>query len=334
MKNALFVLLLAYASISANCQPSMYERIKDGREYKIFTSESGKLIISGDIIEMGVIVKYRDSVVSNTYNLGMPKYVPYDISNFPQEFKTIFKIVHIGDSIIVRVKTDDLIKKNQGAPFMKKGEYVYQYFKVINAYSEVAEADKAREANSIAAEAKALIKSNAQRKADDFILSEYFKKNKIQPIKTKKGAYVQIFKPGVGVKPDSNKVVKINYTGRYLNGEMFDSNTDPAKGHVDPLIINLTNDTTLGLGVIAGMAEGLKMMYKGAVGKIFIPSGLAYGPEGGGGEILPNAIIVFDVEVVDVFNKIQARTEKLKLQNKMEVWNKNNSDNSKNKKGQ
>ena len=90
MKNALFVLLFAYPSISANCQSSIYERITDGREYKIFTSESGKLIISGDIIEMGVIVKYRDSVVSNTYNLGMPKYVPYDIWNFPQEFKTIF----------------------------------------------------------------------------------------------------------------------------------------------------------------------------------------------------------------------------------------------------
>ena len=327
MKNALFVLLFAYSSISANCQPSIYQRITDGREFKIFISESGKLIISGDIIEMGVIVKYRDSVVSNTYNLGMPKYVPYVISNFPQEFKTIFKIVHIGDSIIVRVKTDDLIKKNQGEPYMKKGEYVYQYFKIINAYSEVAEADKAREANSIAAEAKARLKSDAQRKADDLILNEYFKKNKIQPIKTKKGAYVQIFKPGVGVKPDSNKVVKINYTGRYLHGEIFDSNTDPAKGHVEPLFINLTKDTSVGVGVIAGMAEGLKMFDKGAVGRIFIPSGLAYGPEGAGGEMLPNAILVFDVEVLDVYNKIQARTEKLKLQNKMDVPNKNNSDN-------
>ena len=78
------------------------------------------------------------------------------------------------------------------------------------------------------------------------------------------GAYVQIIDAGTDPKVDSGMVANVNYTGRTLvDNIMFDSNTDPAKGHVEPLPVNLTDDPSLGNNVIEGWKEGIKMLGKG-----------------------------------------------------------------------
>jgi len=100
---------------------------------------------------------------------------------------------------------------------------------------------------------------------------------------------------GLGPNAKPGKKVTMNYTGKLLNGKMFDSNTDPAKGHVQPFTF------TLGVGqVIKGWDEGVQQLKLGSKGTLFIPSGLGYGEHGAGGDIPPNAVLVFDVEVTGI----------------------------------
>jgi FKBP-type peptidyl-prolyl cis-trans isomerase len=90
----------------------------------------------------------------------------------------------------------------------------------------------------------------------------------------------------------------MNYTGKTLDGKMFDSNTDPSKGHVQPF------GFTLGVGqVIKGWDEGVQLLNLGSRATFFIPSGLAYGDRGAGAAIPPNAVLMFDVEVLSIDKK-------------------------------
>jgi hypothetical protein len=128
------------------------------------------------------------------------------------------------------------------------------------------------------------------------------------------GTYVQVIQPGTGALLDTSVVAKVNYTGMTMDGKVFDSNTDPSKGHVEPFLVNLTNDKSLGSPVINGWYDGLKMLSKGAKAKFFIPSTLAYGKQGAGADIKPNSILMFDIDVVDVLSKEQAKGEAEKVQ--------------------
>lgn len=102
---------------------------------------------------------------------------------------------------------------------------------------------------------------------------------------TESGLSYKVDKAGEGAKvTDSDRVI-VKYTGRLINGKVFDSND---KAEFSPR------------EVVPGFSEGLKMMSKGSKMTLYIPGNLGYGPRGAGGEIAPGATLVFDVEVLDV----------------------------------
>ena len=153
---------------------------------------------------------------------------------------------------------------------------------IENVYKTQEDADAAREKSSDAAAKMALDKAVKQKLADASMLESYIEQNQIKAIKTANGVYVQTTKLGVGPKLTNKQFVKIKYTGKTLNGKVFDSNIDAAKGHTDPLDVNLTDDQSLGNGVIPGITEGLLTLQKGTKATIYIPSALGYGPSGAG----------------------------------------------------
>lgn len=94
---------------------------------------------------------------------------------------------------------------------------------------------------------------------------------------------------GEGDKPAETATVVVNYTGKHLNGEVFD--TTDGRG---PATFNLQ-------GVVPGFREGLMLLGKGGKATLYIPGALAYG---NGGQpaagIEPNEMLVFDVELLDI----------------------------------
>ncbi len=311
MNKSIFLAAVAMAILAAGCADQKFKKAPDGSEYKLFKNESGKKAVKGNILELNIIAKYKDSILFNSDDNGMPRFVPFDTATLPPFFKEINE----GDSLVIRQSTDTIMKTGQGAPWMAKGQYIYQTFKVAKVFPDAQSADSTAKVYAPAAKAKAykntvgtiekdMAKNTGQLKKDDDIISAYLAKNNIKADKSPWGVYVAITTPGSGAKLTQNDVAVINYTGKTLNDSAFDSNTDPKFGHVEPLYVDLGE-----FRVMPGWIDGLKMMQKGSVGKLIIPSTLAYGKHGSPPKIGPDENLVFDVAVTDIISQDQYQKE-------------------------
>jgi len=103
------------------------------------------------------------------------------------------------------------------------------------------------------------------------------------------GLQYKVIKAGSGKKPKATDTVVTHYKGTLLDGTEFDSSyrrNQPATFKVN--------------GVIRGWTEALQLMEEGAQWILYVPSALAYGERGAGGQIGPNATLIFEVELVSV----------------------------------
>src|SRR5690606_35566695 len=107
---------------------------------------------------------------------------------------------------------------------------------------------------------------------------------------TESGLQYQVLEPGTGPRPSRDDTVRVNYTGKLLDGTVFDGNA----GQGGPV------DFPLGQ-VVPGWQEGISLMPVGSKYRFWIPPELAYGEMGPpGGPIPPNATMVFEVELVGI----------------------------------
>ena len=102
------------------------------------------------------------------------------------------------------------------------------------------------------------------------------------------GLQYKILKAGTGEKPTPDDTVVCNYKGTLINGTEFDA----SEKHGGPASFPVK-------GVIAGWTEALQLMPVGSKWQLFVPSNLAYGPQGPG-DIGPNATLIFEVELVSI----------------------------------
>lgn len=113
-------------------------------------------------------------------------------------------------------------------------------------------------------------------------------KNKEGVVTLESGLQYKVLTEGKGPQPGSTDVVKVHYTGSLINGSVFDSSID--RGQPVTFPVN---------GVIAGWTEALQLMPTGSKWQLFIPSDLAYGPNGNR-SIGPNETLLFDVELLGI----------------------------------
>ncbi|MGB1241462.1 MAG: FKBP-type peptidyl-prolyl cis-trans isomerase [Chitinophagales bacterium] len=108
--------------------------------------------------------------------------------------------------------------------------------------------------------------------------------------KTDSGLYYIIEDEGIGPNPSAGATVSIHYRGTLVDGTVFDSSYERGK----PTDLSLNS-------VILGWQEGIPLFKKGGRGSLIIPFELAYGSRGNG-DIPPNTIILFDIELIDFDN--------------------------------
>ncbi|MEN9281543.1 MAG: hypothetical protein RL594_478 [Bacteroidota bacterium] len=106
---------------------------------------------------------------------------------------------------------------------------------------------------------------------------------------TASGLQYKVVKEGTGKKPTRDNVVKVHYTGKLIDGTVFDSSVERG----EPTEFPLGN-------VIAGWTEGVQLMSVGSKFTFFIPPTLAYGANGAGQSIGPNETLIFEVELLDI----------------------------------
>lgn len=114
-------------------------------------------------------------------------------------------------------------------------------------------------------------------------------KNREGVVALPSGLQYQILNQGTGKSPSKTDSVTTHYHGTLIDGTVFDSSYE--RGEPATFPVN---------GVIAGWTEALQKMKEGDKWRLFIPSNLAYGTRGAGGDIGPNATLIFDVELLRV----------------------------------
>ena len=287
-----------------------FETTDSGLEYQ-FVSKG----VSGNQPEEGQVVTLNLSMISEGDSIlmqasNMPIQRVEQMWSLKGGIEEAFSMLSEGDSIIVKVKAGDLYTRTWQMPVppnINEDELITcvigmekifeaDEFQKQQALSQVEEIDAHRE--------QSLYDKKEQMDTDIEAIDAYLKKNNITAETTESGMRYVIIEEGSGPKPQVGDQVKVNYTGNVLDGGYFDTSVeDKAKefGLHDPRRPYGPFEFILGTGgVIHGWDEGIALLTKGAKARLYIPSPMAYGDQQRSEVIVANAILEFEVELVDI----------------------------------
>lgn len=296
MKKATLLATAAIALVFGACNDSQFDgftKAENGLHYKFFVhDENGTKVQEGDGITISYLItnQRNDSVIINSKDVSQDGsgYVPFGMSksSFKGSLEDGMMMMAKGDSAAFIISADSFFLKtnrqNELPKGIKPGEFLKGVIKVkdIRTKKEVEENQKKQMAEQ---EAK-MKEFEAMEKPS---MEKYLSENKITAKPTASGLYYIETKKGSGPNPKPTDIVKVHYTGKFLDGKTFDSSVERG----EPIEFPLNQ-------VIIGWTEGLQLMKKGGKAKLIIPSAIAYGPQGRQG-IPPFAPLTFEVELLD-----------------------------------
>jgi FKBP-type peptidyl-prolyl cis-trans isomerase len=244
--------------------------------------EKGKKAKEGDILTMHIVFKNsKDSVLRSTFTEPEPLRVPLQKPPFKGSLEEGLSLVSPGDSVTFYIKADSLFNPAMGQPmppFIPKGSDISFTVKVSNIQTT---SEVQKEMANMSAK---------QKQTDAKAIADYLSKNNLGNVqKTASGLHYVITQPGTGKQATPMSTVSVKYTGKLLDGTVFDSSERQGGKPVEfPL-----NQ------VIPGWTEGIALLKEGSKATLIIPSEMAYGPQGRPG-IPKNSVLVFDVELIQV----------------------------------
>lgn len=238
----------------------------------------------------------KDSVWGETFSEGIPGATKIaDTSQIRNEdgMTQMFRMLSPGDSVKTEMSVSDFFNKVVGAPAPPHVDTTMSITYTVKV-QDIMSVDKylvAREAQM-----KNREKRIFDRDAKD--IGEYLSDNSIKALQDTSGLQYVIYNQDGGEKPTADDCVEVKYTGRFLKtGEVFDQS--------EKISFPLN-------GVINGWKLGIPMLGIGDSAQFFIPSKLGYGPQGYPGAIPPDAILIFNVTLLDVKSEFDQATRTCK----------------------
>lgn len=239
----------------------------------------------------------RDSVLMDSrrqqpapVGVLLPENVP------PGSVEEALSLLLPGDSAAFSFPADSVFARSfrqPVPPFVRRAGNVLVLLASAQALKTTA-ALQAEQAQALAAQQRqAKTRTATTMKKDEAAILAYLKRKKAVARRTPGGTHYLITRPGKGSLPKPGQSVSVLYRGTVLStGQEFDAS---ARHGNTPFAF------ALGRGqVIAGWDQGVAMLPKGAKAVLYIPSPLGYGERGAGADIPPNAVLRFEVEVVDI----------------------------------
>lgn len=285
-----------------------YEKSETGLYAKFFKqNEKGVKPKEGDVVQL--IMMYRGGKDSILFDSKNPKTnqsgtnfieFPLGKSTFKGSFEDALVMMSVGDSASFIISADSVylktFRQKELPPYIVKGSMLTFDVK-LEKVTPKEEVEKER--NKKMEEQKVMME--LRKNEEPKVLAKYLEDNKITAKPTASGLYFVEKTKGKGAKPVAGDTVKVNYTGRLLDGTIFDTsdeatakqaNTYDARRPYEPFSF------PLGKGqVIPGWDEAIALMSPGTKALIILPSSIAYGAQGGG-PIPPFSPLVFDVELI------------------------------------
>jgi len=304
MKKVTLLATAAIALVFGACNDSKfdgYTKAENGLHYKFFNhDENGTKVQEGD----GILIRYiimnqkNDSVIVDSKNasrdgsgytqFGMQK------SSFKGSFEDGMMMMAKGDSAEFIIPADSFFLKsmrsNELPKGFKSGDHLKGIFKIkeITPKKEIEGMQKKQMAEQEARMKEQEAKAKEREPLEKAEMDKYLADNKIKAKPTASGLIYIETKKGSGDSPKETDIVKVHYTGKLLDGTVFDSSVQRG----EPIEFPLNQ-------VIRGWTEGLQLMKKGGKATLVLPSSIAYGPQGAGDKIAPYSSLVFEVELID-----------------------------------
>jgi FKBP-type peptidyl-prolyl cis-trans isomerase FkpA len=284
-----------------------FEQTETGLYYKIHKqNENAQKPEMEDIVYLRMYnyLENSDSVITDLRDTKRPQGIRLMEPMYNGDINEGIAMLGVGDSATFIVNAGNFFKYNVRMPQIPKGiDSTENIVMNVSIESIKTKAEFEKERQTMMEEREKMLKE--QKETEETKIEKYLKENRIYSKPTASGLYFISKKKGKGKKAKPGLVVKVNYTGRLLDGRIFDSSIEEDAKEAG---INRPEfkpiEFVLGKGqVITGWDEGIAKMREGGKAKLVIPSHLAYAGRGAGAMIPPYTPLTFDVELVEVLDK-------------------------------
>lgn len=297
MKRLFNVVALALlATVMMTACGDGYKTTKGGLKYKFIENhKDAQQLQLGDIVVGTCTLRLGDSIIDK---LETPdRILMVTEPSFPGHLSEGLLLMHLGDKAILGVAADSLAKRGMPLPpIYKEGTDTRLWYEIQVTDIITKEEFKQEQDNFMA--------NRKQRLADEKVaLSQYVAEHNLNVTPDEDGLYVVVTKKGKGQKVEIGRDVKINYTGRLLDGRVFDTSVESvAKENglykegaaYQPLSYRVGEQR-----FIQGWEKGVINQTEGSKVTLIIPSEMGYGPNQVG-PIPPDSPLIFDIEIVSV----------------------------------
>mgnify|MGYP000676884402 CR=1 FL=1 len=273
---------LCFALIFASCGKNNFERTGDGLLYRFIERKNGRNARVGELMKMHL--RYRDAKGKELYDsgeLGNDFIVQLSLPTFIGGLEEGFSMMGEGDSAVFSVPADSVFEKTFHQtlpPSVNKGDFLtfeVRLFKVLTA--EEYRKEKGNVKVTVSVEEQGAIES-------------YLIENDLRVEPSRPGVYYIELKTGSGTTPVHGDSVEIRYTGRFLNGEVFDGSEKAGE--------NLRY--RLGDGMhLPAWEDAVSTMKVGGISRLILSSENAFGKKGFG-PVPPSTTVIYDIELINV----------------------------------
>jgi FKBP-type peptidyl-prolyl cis-trans isomerase len=286
MKNLtkLMIALVALAALGTACSKHPgFKKNNQGFYYKFHVvNKSETQPQMGDIVDMTFGMFTKDTV----FYENAPLQEKIIESLYPGDIFAAIQIMHLGDSATFILNGDDFFNNFWNQEFPRDCKDLYFNLKLNSILPK-------EEYETMQAERMQQYEAMIEgfRVSEDSLIHDYVLRNHIKVAPTEDGIYFIKTFSGKGKPISTGSTVSVHYTGKLIDGSVFDSSLD----YGTPF------DVTVGQGqVIVGWEKALLFMRGGDKVTVLIPSKLAYGSRGADYVIPPYTPLIFDMEIVSV----------------------------------
>ena len=288
--------LMSLLMLAIACSDNVKET-PNGLKYTVIETGDGVIPKTEEVLVFDYQLKdSKDSVWGETFTEGIPAATKInDSTQIATEdgMTQMFRSLSVGDSVKTEMPVKDFFTKVVGAPVPPNVDTTLSvtYTIKVQDIMSVEEFLKEREVQLKRRETRVFGE-------DTETIKKYLSDSNLTARQDTSGLQYVIHSTSGGKKPSLDDCVEVKYEGRFLKtGEIFDKQ--------ERIAFPLN-------GVIAGWKLGIPMLGKGDSGTFYVPSKLAYGPQGFAGAIPPDAILIFNVTLLDVKGEFDQATRTCK----------------------
>ena len=275
-----------------------FKTTDNGLHYKFEKQDkSAQQVQDGDVLVGEMTVRF--DTLETFSNVGHPDRILQAMRTFDGDLYEGLLMMHVGDKAIFAIEADTLAKylqPTQMPPMYEKGKGMKIFYE-IDLQDIVTGEELAEEQANFMAEMQ------ERQQNEPAEIANYVKSHNITVNPNPNGVYIVVKQKGNGAKVAAGKKVSINYTGRLLDGTMFDSSVESDAKEGGIYMANRTYEPltyVVGqMSLIRGWEEGIMGQPAGSKLQLVIPSNMAYGPQRAG-NIPPYSPLVFDLDIVSV----------------------------------